>query len=60
MSKITKSIVYYFTGTGNSLTFATHLAQGLKSEFTSIAALEEPLDGYDTVGVVFPSFIVAL
>jgi len=54
VSKITKSIVYYFTGTGNSLAFATHLAQGLK------AALEEPLDGYDTVGVVFPSFIVAL
>jgi ferredoxin len=58
-----KTIIYYFSGTGNSLAIANDLAKELGN--ASVAAMSKeigkPVDpAYDSVGIVFPVYMFGL
>ena len=54
-----KAVIYYFSGTGNSLTIARDIAYALRGEVLSIATFKGdnriPTD-VDTVGIVYPVY----
>ncbi len=54
-----KNIIFYFTGTGNSLKIAKDIAKGLEScEVTLITKFEEKIldGGYSRVGFIYPVY----
>ncbi len=58
-SYASKTIIYYFSGTGNSFTIAQKLAVRLNSEIVGIAGLREGLVDClnQAVGIVFPVYM---
>ncbi len=54
-----KQLIYYFSGTGNTLRLAQELAAGLRAELRNIAAFRESdavETDAETIGVVFPVY----
>ncbi len=55
--------IYYFSGTGNSLYVAKKIAERVRGRLAPIAAVieqEEIEDDADTIGIVFPVYLVDL
>lgn len=53
------SVVYYFSGTGNSLVVARDIASRINAELVSISSVinrETIVPNYDVVGIVFPDY----
>lgn len=56
-----RTLIYYFSGTGNSLYVARELAAALGGETRAIATSSESIDpSVDTIGLVYPVYFAGL